>query len=399
MKFLRRISTPRLLALCASVVVVAAGAAVAAIAATGGGPVPPPKSLPVAVHDALSAPAVPGVSARIRFTNNLVSGADVQGSDPLLNGASGRLWASPDGRLRLELQSDLSHGGTADSQVLVDRRRVTLYDGSSNTAYEATLPTGQADRSARKRQVPSIARIRSALVGLAKHAIVSGAVPSDVAGRPAYTVRIAPRRHAGLLGGAKLAWDAVHGTPLRFALYAKGSSSPVLELEATDISFGPVSSSVFDVTPPAGAKVTKLSAPTRGSAPGHAASEVDGLAAVARRVSFKPAAPAQLASRRRSGAHLVSSGKDASALVTYGRGPSGIAVLETPASGRSGSGSISATGEQPGLRLPSVRINGARGQELDTALGTLVRFQRNGVEYTVVGSVPPAVARAAARGL
>lgn len=399
MRLLRRISTPRLLALCVSVVVVAAGAAVAAIASTGGGPVPPPKSLPVAVHDALSAPAVPGVSARIQFTNNLVSGADVQGTDPLLNGASGRLWASQDGRLRLELQSDLSHGGTADSQVLVDRRRVTVYDGSSNTAYEATLPKRQASRSARKPQVPPVTRIRLALARLAKHAIVSGAIPSDVAGRPAYTVRIAPRRHAGLLGGAELAWDAVHGTPLRFALYAKGSGAPVLELQATDISFGQVSSSVFDVTPPSGAKVTKLNAPKRGLASGRAASDVGGLAAVARRVNFKPTAPAQLAGRRRSGAHLVSSGKDASALVTYGRGLSGIAVLETPANGRAGSGSIAATGEQPGLRLPSVRINGARGQELDTALGTLVRFERNGVEYTVVGSVPPAVAKAAARGL
>ena len=52
-----------------------------------------------------------------------------------------------------------------------------------------------------------------------------------------------------------------------------------------------------------------------------------------------------------------------------------------------------------GLSLPTVSINGATGQELDTALGTMVRFTRDGVAYTVIGSVPSAAADAAARGL
>jgi hypothetical protein len=46
-----------------------------------------------------------------------------------------------------------------------------------------------------------------------------------------------------------------------------------------------------------------------------------------------------------------------------------------------------------------VSIAGATGQELATALGTMVRFTRGGVAYTVIGSVPPAAAEAAARGL
>ena len=51
----------------------------------------------------------------------------------------------------------------------------------------------------------------------------------------------------------------------------------------------------------------------------------------------------------------------------------------------------------------SARAQGGSGgvsaQELPTALGTVVRFERDGVAYTVVGSVPPAKAEAAARGL
>ena len=125
MKYLRRISTRRLITLCAATVAVGAGATAIAMAASGGGPTPPAKPLPAAVHDALTAPSVEGVSARIQFTNHLISGSDIQGADPILSGASGRLWASSDGHLRLELQADAnSEGATSDSQVLSDGHRV-----------------------------------------------------------------------------------------------------------------------------------------------------------------------------------------------------------------------------------------------------------------------------------
>src|SRR5947208_9726659 len=126
---LRRISTRRLVALCALVVAAAGGGTALALAATDSGPTPPPKDLPVAIHDALTAPKVDGVTARIEFTNHLINNSDVRGGSPLLNGASGRLWASSDGHLRLELQADASsEGGTGDSQITSDGRTVTVYD-------------------------------------------------------------------------------------------------------------------------------------------------------------------------------------------------------------------------------------------------------------------------------
>ncbi len=51
---------------------------------------------------------------------------------------------------------------------------------------------------------------------------MSGAIPSDVAGQPAYTVQVSPKHDGGLLGDVQLAWDAVKGVPLRFAIYADG---------------------------------------------------------------------------------------------------------------------------------------------------------------------------------
>src|SRR5213079_2952514 len=105
----------------------------------------------------------------------------------------------------------------------------------------------------------------------------------------------------------------------------------------------------------------------------------------------KPSAPASLAGMSRSDVHLVGQGRDAGALVTYGHNLDGVAVLETPAQGKAqlGLGSSSPSGEQPGVKLPSASINGISGQELDTALGTLVRFRRAGIDNTVVGSVHP----------
>ena len=399
MNYLRRISTLRLLAIGAALTLFAAATAAIALAATGGGPTPPPKPLAEAVHDALSAPPLEGVTARVHFTDNLIGESVLEGSDPLLGGASGRLWASADGRLRLELQADVSKSSGGDFQVLVDKRSFTVYDPGTETAYEGTLPQGEkaGEDEAGKDEAPSLAKIQEEIEEAMKHADLSGAIPSDVAGRAAYALHVSPKENGGLVGGAELAWDAANGAPLRAAVYAKGESSPVLELSATEVSFGPVAESVFEVSPPPGAKVVNLNPPAGGEGQGSGDSApVTGLEDVQRQTSFPLSAPPSLAGMARDQVRLVSSGEDAGALLTYGKGLGGIAVLELPA-GEAGSGEGDKTG---GLQLPSVSIEGAsQAQQLETPLGTLIRFSRGGVDYTVVGSVTPAVAREAAQGL
>ena len=397
--YLRRISTLRLLAVGAALTLFAAATAAIALAATSGGPTPPPKPLDEAVHDALGAPPPAGVTARVHFTDNLIGESVLEGSDPLLGGASGRLWASSDGRLRLELQADVSKSSAGDLELLVDQRHFSLYDPGTETVYEGTLPKREdaSASDAGSDEPPSLAQVREAIGQLSEHADLGGATPSDVAGRPAYTVRLSPKANGGLLGGVELAWDAANGAPLRAAVYAKGESSPVLELSASEISFGPVPGSVFEASPPPGTKVVELSAPEGAGNDSGSGEEVTGLQAVQAKTSFELSAPASLAGMSRNGVRLVSSGKDAGALITYGEGLGGIAVLELPAKqGAGGEGG----GEAGGLQLPSVSIEGAtRAQQLETPLGTLIRFERGGVEYTVVGSVPPSVAREAAQGL
>jgi outer membrane lipoprotein-sorting protein len=405
MRFLRTISTRHLLAIITGLVIAIAGGTAIAVAAAGNGPVPRPEPLADAVHTALTAPTVPGISARISFTNNLIDASDIQGSDPLLQGASGRLWfSSATHKLRIELQSD-----NGDAQLVVNGRSFWVYDPTSTTAYEGTLPAQERPASKRHHAgaetIPSVAQIQSDLNKLMRHINLSGAMPSDVAGQPTYTVRASAKRGGGLLGGVQLAWDAARGVPLRFAVYASGDPSPVLELKATHISFGSVPASDFAISPPSGAKVVKVAVPGSGATARHAGrrashrAETSGAAAVSRKVPFGLAAPKSLSGLRRESVTLLDWAAHPAALVTYGRGLGGIAVIEQRAStARSVPGGDSADQGQ-GLSLPTVSINGSTAQELGTELGTVLTFTRGQVAYTVLGSVTPAAAQAAARAL
>lgn len=368
---LRRLPLSRLLLLCGVVIAVGIGATALALAVSTG-PVPAPKPLDEAVHDALAAPHVEGISARIELTNHLLEGANLASggggeasqlsSSPLVSGASGRLWIG-DGRARLELQSE-----KGDTQILWDGKTAELYDASTNTLYRYTphQTSGQdsgtdssGSSGANDHQPPSTAKIDEGIEHLEKHAVVSAAQPADVAGQPAYTVRLSPREHGSLLGGAELSWDAVHGIPLRFAVYSTESPSPVIELAATEISYGPVESSALDFTPPEDAKVQEVKQPTTSGSSGSSTSD--------------EATP-----------HVS----------VHGTGLSSILLLEKPV--KAGSSS-SLPSQLQGL--PKVDINGTSATELQTELGTVLSFERSGVHYLMAGSVMPSAIEAFARSL
>jgi outer membrane lipoprotein-sorting protein len=376
----RRLPLSRLLILCG--LVVAIGVSATALASALSSPAKPAaKPLANAVHDALQGTPVEGVKANITLTNHLLEGASLasaggQGGgitgSPLINGGSGRLWISKDGKVRLELQTE-----KGDTQIVYDGHTVSLYDAASNTIYRYTPSKGEgwtsyaplAKSSAKAKhasvtadEVPSVAKIEEAITHLQQHATLSGATPTNVGGQPAYTVRISPKEGGSLLGGAEVSFDPVHGIPLRTAIYSSTSSAPVIELAATEVSYGPVSDSVFALSPPPGAKIEEI-APATGTASAHA------KAKGAETAGAKPT------------------------VTTHGKGLSSIAVLESKTKPGSKSSSSALEG------LPKVSINGTSASELRTALGTIITFERSGVRYVLAGSVPAASIEALARGL
>jgi outer membrane lipoprotein-sorting protein len=379
----RRLPLSRLLLLCALVVVL--GASLTAIAfALGGGPTPPPKPLPQAIHDALTAQRVEGVSASVTLTDHLLEGASLAGggsgsgggaagslsSNPLLTGGSGRLWIAKDGRARLELQSE-----QGDTQIVYDGHTVSLYDAATNTLYRYTPPAGKSGGagepgaagtdagdtgSGEQHETPSVAKIEAGIARLGQHANISQATPTDVAGQPAYTVRIAPKEGGSMIARAELSWDAVHGVPLRTAIYSTSSSTPAIELAASQISYGPVDGSVFEFTAPANAKVEDVKLP-----------EGDP-----------------------SGQQSGDEGGEHPRVRTVGHGVATVAIGEGQAKESAGQ---SAQNLPEGLQ--QVKIDGVSASELPTELGTVLSFERAGVRYLLAGAVSPANIEAIAKGL
>jgi outer membrane lipoprotein-sorting protein len=385
MTFLRTTSTSRLLLLLAATVALVLSAGFAQAALSGSDPKPDAKPLDRAVHDALNAPAVDGVTARVTFTNGLLpAGSLPEGTvSPLAAGAEGRLWLANDGRMRLELQSE-----AGDAQIVAGDDRLTIYDSSSETAY--ALPLNEPKEKPAD-EPASLADVRSGLDRLAETWNLSGAQPTSTAGRPTYTVRIAPKDDGGLLGAAELAWDALNGVPLRAAVYAQGQDEPVLELEADDVSYGEIDGSTFEADPPAGTRVVEVD-PVTGTDENGQPTRVHGVEAVQRRLDFELSAPAELAGLPRTSVRLVDMGGEPGAVSIYGEGMGAIAVLQS-AAGPEGKP------EEGGFEFPQINIDGATGTELATPLGTMVTFRRGDVDYIVLGSVPPVAAENAARGL
>ena len=341
---------------------------------------PRSKPLPSAIHEGLAASKPAGVTARIRFTNGLFPSGALLGQvgSALMSGASGRLWMRDDGRGRLELQSN-----AGDVQIVWKRGQATVYDASSNTVYRIKLPAGQ--RQARHAP-PSVAGIGAFLAELTKHANVSSAKPSNVGGRPAYTVQLSPKEAGGLLGSVRLAWDAAHGVPLRAAIYARGGTKPVLALQATSISTGRCRSRRRDRA--AGGREGRR--PRRALGPGEQGkSRIPDKASRSRssRPTRSPASSTAVGRRVGHGASTAAGPRSSSTA-------KGSARSWSRAQGRLGLGSRSAQGAADAFRSTA-----STGHELATPLATILSWDRGGVTYVLAGSVKPSVAESAARSL
>jgi hypothetical protein len=385
LKIFRTLSTARLIVLAAVVVVIAAGGAFAVAATGGSGPTPAPKPLAQAIHDALAGQKPAGLTANIGFTNTLFPSGAITGQagSALMSSATGRLWVNQNGG-RLELQST-----AGDAQIVWDQAKVTVYDATSNTAYTADIPKDAATTATDTGSaVPTVDEITTFLTNLSKDWTVSNADPSNTGGQQSYTVKVSPSHDGGLLGSAQMAFDALRGVPLKVAVYAQGSSSPVLALEATNVSYGDVPNSDVQVSPPAGAKIVDLSSQAQGGN-GSSTPTVTGLDAVTKAAPFTVVAPDTLVGLPRQDVRLVGG---TNVIAVYGQGLGAIALVErAPDTGAKQAGPLDA--------LPQVTIDGATGHELATQLGTVLTWDRTGVSYVLAGSLPSAAAEAAARSL
>jgi outer membrane lipoprotein-sorting protein len=371
--WVRRAQAATLAAVGAAAVVVFVAANWLATVDTSPPHPPRPTTLDELTLRELGGPGPAGVTARFSYvdglvpTSGLVPQATSGGSTlPLVAGADGRLWYSH-GRLRMEFQTP-----QGDTQLVYDHGHVLVYDAADGTAYSAVLPILPIpDLSG-----GGVSGAAALLQRLAGAATVTGPTPIVTAGRPAYSVRIAPTRNRGLFRAATLAVDARTGTPLRIDLYAVGSSGALVELALSDVSYGAVDPSVFRVRLPFGMRPLPIrfqTPPTLGAVIAcHAPAELAGM----------PLATCREAVKRNEVPGRI---------LVYGHGLDSVAVLEQPETGDS-------TGGLWEL-LPTITVGSSSGRELVTAMGTVIRFGRGGITYTAIGSVPRSVVETVARGL
>ena len=212
-KFLRTVSTRRLLALIVGLITAIAAGTAIAIAAAGTGPVPAKRPLADAIHTAIGARQVPGITARISFTNHLIASSNIQGSDPILTGATGRLWLSN--------QSPAAPGAPVRQRRRPGRGQQRARSGSMTPRPTPSTRASSPAAASAPRSGTATPSPRSP--NPARHQPASpppepvGGDSSDVAGQAAYTVRVSPKHDGGLLGDTEIAWDAARGVPLRFA--------------------------------------------------------------------------------------------------------------------------------------------------------------------------------------
>jgi hypothetical protein len=371
--WVRIASTARLVAVGVAVAVAFVAANAFASLDTGGARPPQPATLSELTLRELGNTGAEGITANFRYadslvpTTSLIPQASAGGSSlPLVTGANGRLWYAH-GRLRIEFQTD-----QGDTQLVVHGTHALMYDASDGTAFAATLPT-----------IATLGRLRTGLAGasqvlgrLRSTLHISTPDPGVTAGRPSYTVRMAPLQSTGLLSKVALSVDADTGTPLRLDVYGRGQRKPLVAFALSNIHYGPVDPSVFRLRLPFGMRPV----PVRFGGPPSLGATVSCTAPA--RLGGLPLQSCREASR---------SDELPGRLLLYGRSFGSAVVLEQPGGGDPGGGLW-------GL-LPSVSVSGADGRELVTPLGAVVRFARGGITYTVLGSLPRQVVEAVARGL
>ncbi len=388
MSVLRRLSTQRLIGVIALLLVLVTGGVAVARSALSNGTPPPASPLDQAILSATSGTAPVGVTARINFTNTLIASGSLPNgaTSPMLSGATGRLWIQTGGKFRLELQS-----AAGDTQIYSDGQRISVFDSASNTIYRLPAMDTTPSTADSSKGPLTLASIDKALADLGMHVNMSAATPTTAAGQGAYETTLSPKANGGLLGGLAVAFDAATGLPLRIGITAAGSSTPVLQLEVTDISYGAVADSDVTVTPPAAAKVVDIAPQDAPNAGGNGAQPITGLAAVQAAAGFPVTAPATLDGLAQASVRLVDWNGTKVAVAVYGKGLSSIVVAESPATAKDPLAGLD--------QLPSVSVNGTTGRELATALGTAITFQHGQVRTLVVGSVPTVSAEQAAREL
>jgi outer membrane lipoprotein-sorting protein len=215
-------------------------------AGAGAQPALPPVEPEELVRSVLAADKQP-LAGAVELENGLGLPA-LPGVPQAANGTStARIWSDGDRRGRVQLPTE-----TGERTLVSDGE--TFWSWNSQDRTVRRMPEGEHERDTANADPGAAAA--EAIAKLRPTSVISVDGTSEVAGRPAYDLVLAPSStERTLLREVRVAVDAEHRMPLRLTVSATGSADPALQIGFTEIGFGPQDPELFRFTPPPGARV------------------------------------------------------------------------------------------------------------------------------------------------
>jgi outer membrane lipoprotein-sorting protein len=247
-------------------------AVVAGIGAVGAGlltgrsqPAPLPPTSAAALLADVQKSQVTGFSGTVVAQMNLglpdipalaTSQSDVSLGGLLSGTHTARVWYGGPDQQRIALL-----GPTSETDLFHSGRDVWEWDSDTHTAVHSVLPPDAPQPGTRTPLPSDLASLtpqqwaQRALDAMNPSTIVTTAPSRVVADRSAYEMVLTPRTDATKIGSVRIAVDGATKLPLAVQVYARGSSSPAIDIAYSDITFGTPRASSFQFAPPPGATV------------------------------------------------------------------------------------------------------------------------------------------------
>ncbi|MGW2276689.1 LolA family protein [Streptomyces sp. NPDC001770] len=149
-------------------------------------------------------------------------------------------------------------GNSSEYSLIHDTDEVWAHESGSDEVFHAkTGARGHEEGShgAAAGTPQQFAEEALKAVGDTTSVTVDGTV--RVAGRDAYQLLIEPKQSGSTIGSVRIAVDAENGVPLRFTLNPSSGGKAAVNVGFSKVDFGRPAASVFEFTPPKGAKVTE----------------------------------------------------------------------------------------------------------------------------------------------
>jgi hypothetical protein len=183
------------------------------------------------------------------------AGADWQGALGLLTGEhTFRVWQAGEDHSRVSLVD-----GDAETSLIRAGDQVWAWSSAEQEVGHGRLdPDAQHERPAGMPATPAEAAT-DLLDALEPDTDITTSGTGYVAGRAVYQLILSPRDAASLVGQVRVSVDAGEFVPLGLRVFTRDGSDAV-SVTATSVDFAVPPATVFDFTPPPGAKVTEWDA-------------------------------------------------------------------------------------------------------------------------------------------